>query len=56
MGRFSRLDLLPVLAVDDDLGGEVEEDSAELHQSRHPLHELLQLDDHARISRSDAFG
>jgi len=52
MGRFCRLDLLPVLVVDDHPGGEVEKDSAELHQSRHPLHELLQLNDHARVSRS----
>ena len=56
MGRFSRLDLLVVLVVDDDPGGEVEEDPAELHQSRRPLHELLQLDDHARISCSDSLG
>ena len=55
MGRFCRLDLLVVLVVDDDPGGEVEEDPAELHQSRRPLHELLQLDDHARISTQAGF-
>ena len=56
LGRVRRLCRLTSGSFYHRHGREVEEHPAELHQPHHPLHEPLQLHDHARLPGAHSVG